>query len=76
MGLETLCKQAEIFIDQPDMIESIPNVMQSGIINQLKIDYFNLQAEITKASDTYGEKYPAMIKLVSQAEKAGKHNPL
>jgi capsular exopolysaccharide synthesis family protein len=69
IGLETLNNQAKELSGRPDMIESIPYVIENSLIQALKKDYINTKAEIVKLSDKYGEKFPAMIKLVSQAKE-------
>ena len=51
------------------MTESIPYVIENRLIQDLKKDYINTKAEIVKLSDKYGEKFPAMVKLISQAKE-------
>ncbi len=73
IGVETLYKQIENLSNKPDMIESIPYVMEEdSLIHTLKIDYIKTKAEITKLRGKYGEKFPTMVKLVSQAEEQRK----
>jgi polysaccharide biosynthesis transport protein len=69
IDLETLYNQTKKLSDKPDMIESIPDVMKSHLIQELKKDYINMRAEITKLTDRYGEKHPTMIKLLAQAKE-------
>ncbi len=73
ISIETLYKQVENLSNKPDMIESIPYVLEGdSFLQTLKRDYINTKAEITKLSGKYGEKFPTMVKLVSQAEEQKK----
>ena len=69
IGLETFYNETKIFADNPDMIESIPYVMENALIQILKKEYMDTTSEISKLSGKYGEKFPSMIKLVSQAKE-------
>ncbi len=68
MGLETLYNLSKKYAEKPEMIESIPEVMKSPLIQNLKIKYVDLSSEIKKLSDKYGEKFPTMVKLTSKAK--------
>ena len=73
IGIETLYKQIENLSNKADMIDSIPYVLEGdSLIQTLKRDYINTKAEITKLRGKYGEKFPTMVKLVSQAEEQKK----
>ncbi len=72
IGLETLYNQSEKLFDNPDMIESIPYVMENPLILELKKEYIKTDAEITKLRGKYGEKFPTMVKLLSQAKEQKK----
>jgi polysaccharide biosynthesis transport protein len=69
MGLETFYNQTKELSDRPDMSESIPYVVDNPLIQELKKDYIDTKAEITKLRGKYGEKFPAIIKLLSQAKE-------
>ncbi len=69
IGLETFYNETKILSDNPDMIESIPYVMENALIQALKKNYIDTTSEISKLSGKYGEKFPTMIKLVSHAKE-------
>lgn len=69
ISLETFYKETKILSDNPDMMESIPYVMENNLIQVLKKEYIDTVSEISKLSSKYGEKFPSMITLVSHAKE-------
>ncbi len=69
IGLETLFKQTINYSEDPKLIESIPQVMNNPLIQELKTKSVDLQTEITNLSDKYGKKHPHMISIISKTKK-------
>ena len=66
---ETLYNQTKIFAGDPELMESIPDVMNNSLIRGLKKDYVGLRVEITRLSEKYGEKHPNMIRRRAEAKE-------
>lgn len=69
IGLETLYNETKKFSGDPESIESISEVMNNPLIQQLKQNYVGLRTEITKLSDKYGGKHPNMIRMMAEAQE-------
>ncbi len=69
IGLETLYNQTKKYSGDPELIESIPEVMNNPLIQQLKKGHVGLRTEITKLSDKYGEKHPNMMRMMAEAKE-------
>jgi succinoglycan biosynthesis transport protein ExoP len=72
LGLEPLYHQTKNLAHDPDMIASIPYIIDNRLMHMLKKDYTRMQTDIARLSDKFDEKYPEMIKLVSQAKEQKK----
>ena len=70
--IETLNNQAKKSSNDPETVESIPDIMKNPLIQDLKREYIRLYTEITKLSSRYGEKHPTMLKLISHAKEQKK----
>ncbi len=66
MQLETLYNLAEEYSEDYEKQESMPGVMHSELIRQLKKEYSTLSAEVEKLSQRYGKNYPAMKRAIAQ----------
>ncbi len=69
MGLETLYNLSKEYSETPGMIESIPEVTKNLLIQDLKMEYAGLSAEIANLSDKYGKNHPAMRRATSKAKE-------
>ena len=58
IALETLYNQTKKYSGDPELIESIPNVMNNPLIQVLKKDYVKLRMDIINLSDKYGKNIP------------------
>ncbi len=66
---ERLAKEALYKQTQGQDFQSMPEVLQSPLINELKKDYFRLQAEYSKLSETFLPDYPKMMALRRNIEE-------
>jgi len=63
---ETRYKQAMVLTGTPDMLDSIPEVLNNELIRQIKsmeIDLFKRMSELSKK---YGQKHPQMVAIESE----------
>jgi len=67
IALETLYNQTKKFSGDPELIESIPDVMNNPLIQELKKDYVKLRIDIINLSDKYGGKHPNIIRITAEA---------
>ena len=67
--LETLYNQTKKYSGDPELMESIPDVMNNSLIQGLKKDYVKLRTDIINLSDKYGEKHPNIIRITAEAEE-------
>ncbi len=68
IALETRFRQMEKMIARQQIPDSIPEVMTNPIIQGLKREYGELQAQLSQFSKTYTAKHPKMIGLKSQLD--------
>ena len=64
--LEVLCNKLKEFKntqDKDETIQSIPGVVQNGLIQNLKADYARAENEFSLLSQRYGMKHPKMTQL-------------
>ncbi len=60
---ETRYKQAEKIQDNPELIESIPQVLANPFITRLKTDEATLSKKLSELSKKFGKKHPRIIIL-------------
>ena len=63
---ETRYKQALDLKGSPDMLDSIPEVLQNELIRELKTMEVNLYKRMSEFSRKYGEKHPKMVAIESE----------
>lgn len=68
MELETIYNLTKKYAGKPKMLETIPEIMEKGLISELKNEHIGLRTEIKKLSKRYGKNHPAMIRAVTKAE--------
>ncbi len=66
---ERLAKEALYQQTQGQDFQSIPSVLENPLITDLKKEYFRLQAEYRKLSETFKTDYPKMVVLKSNIEE-------
>jgi polysaccharide biosynthesis transport protein len=66
---DRLAKEALYRQTQGQDFQSIPSVLENPLISDLKKEYFRLQAEYRKLSETFLPDYPRMVALKSNIEE-------
>lgn len=66
---ERLAKEALYRQTQGQDFQSLPSVLENPLITSLKTEYFRLQAEYRKLSETFLPSYPRMVALKSNIEE-------
>jgi len=63
---ETRYKQAIALEGSPDMLDSIPEVLNNELIRQIKIMEVGLFKRMSELSKKYGQKHPRMVAIQSE----------
>ena len=63
---ETRYKQAMVLTGTPDMLDSIPEVLNNELIRQIKSMEVELFKRMSKLSKKYGQKHPRMVAIESE----------
>ncbi|MBM3301980.1 MAG: GumC family protein, partial [Deltaproteobacteria bacterium] len=66
IGRETLYRQLLDSSNDPNLLESLPPVINNLLIQDLKNKYATLSAEYFELSERYGPKHPKIIRLQAQ----------
>jgi capsular exopolysaccharide synthesis family protein len=61
-------RQIQSVIDRPDLLATVPDVMNNLVIQGLRTEELALRKQISELSEKYGEKHPQIIKAKSQLE--------
>ena len=69
MGIEVLYNLTKEYFEDYERLGSIPEVMESRLIQELKEEHSKLSAEVKKLAQKYGKNYPAMQRAVAQEEE-------
>lgn len=64
--MENIYSELKNLSQKPDMIESLPAVVDNLLIQQLKARYVDLTGEYHKLSQKYGAEHPIMVRLSSE----------
>jgi capsular exopolysaccharide synthesis family protein len=64
--LETMYNQLSQLSEKPEMIESMPAVINNELIRKVKVEYVELEREYSELSKRYKPKHPKMVRLESQ----------
>jgi capsular exopolysaccharide synthesis family protein len=65
---ETRYKQAMALQDNPDMLDSIPEVLSNELIREIKKMEVNLYNRMSELSKKYGKRHPQMVAIESELE--------
>ncbi len=68
IGLETLYNELQQLSTQPEMIESVPAVIQNRLIQDLKSRYIVLSGECSQLAERYGTKHPKLIRMETEMD--------
>ncbi len=63
---ETRYKQATALTNTPDMLDSIPIVLNNDLIKHIKSSELNLLKKISELSKKYGQNHPKMVAIESE----------
>lgn len=63
---ETRYKQATALVGSPDMLDSIPEVLNNELIRQIKTMEVELYKRMSELSKKYGQKHPQMVAITSE----------
>jgi len=63
---ETRYKQALALVGTPDMLDSIPEVLNNELIGQIKSMEVELYKRMSELSKKYGQKHPKMVAIRSE----------
>jgi succinoglycan biosynthesis transport protein ExoP len=63
---ETRYKQAMAMVGTPDMLDSIPEVLNNELIRQIKSMEVDLYKRMSELSKKYGQKHPKMMAIASE----------
>ncbi len=63
---ETLYRELVKIANNPEKIDSLPEVVQNPLIQRLKEEYIKLVAEYYKMGKKYGPEHPVMVRLRSE----------
>jgi|LQYC01.1.fsa_nt_gi capsular exopolysaccharide family len=61
-----LYSELQKFSGRPELVESLPAVVQNSLIQGLKANYIALSGEYSKLSQKYGSEHPNMVRLSSE----------
>jgi capsular exopolysaccharide synthesis family protein len=68
MESESRYKEVKDLLDKGASYESIPQISNSNLIQQLRVQEAQLDAQLSEASQKYGEKHPKMTQLRKEIE--------
>ena len=63
IGLQTLYREMQQVAANPDRVESLPSVVENGLIQTLRQDYAVLQHRAAELEERWGPKHPGMTEL-------------
>ncbi len=66
--LRILCDELKNFSRRPEMMESLPGIIDNPLIRDLKTQHISLFQEYSELSKKFGKNYPKMVQLRSQME--------
>jgi succinoglycan biosynthesis transport protein ExoP len=68
IGLETLWHQIEALAKTPGLEESIPEISENKLIQELKMRLSELNREYVELSKKYGERHPRMVAIQEEVQ--------
>jgi polysaccharide biosynthesis transport protein len=63
---ETRYKQASALLGSPDMLDSIPEVLNNELIRQIKTMEVELYKRVSELGKKYGQKHPRMVAIEAE----------
>jgi len=68
LELETILQEIKKLEQQPELIESLPNILENSFVQQLKQEHSTLELELAKISKKYKPKHPDIISIQLQID--------
>lgn len=65
--------QIKSVIDRPELLATVPDIMNNLVIQGLRNDELNLRKQLSDLSEKYGPKHPQIIKATSQLDMVRKN---
>jgi len=70
---EVRYNQIKSVIDKPELLSTVPDIMNNMVIQNLRIEELNLRKKISEFSEKYGPKHPQLVRAKSELEMARKN---
>ena len=70
---EVRYKQIKSVIDRPELLATVPDIMNNLVIQGLRTDELRLTMNVSELSEKYGDKHPQMVKAISELEMVRKN---
>ena len=70
--LEIIQDELEKLIEQPEMAESLPRILENPLVQTMKADYSKLDTEMAKLSKKFKPMHPQIVSLQSQIDNIRK----
>jgi succinoglycan biosynthesis transport protein ExoP len=70
---EVRYKQIKSVIDRPELLTTVPDIMNNLVIQGLRNEELTLKRKISELSDRYGPKHPSIVKSASELEMVQKN---
>ncbi|MBI4653450.1 MAG: polysaccharide biosynthesis tyrosine autokinase [Nitrospirae bacterium] len=70
---EVKYKQIKSVIDMPELLTTVPDIMNNMVIQGLRNEELTLKKKISESSDRYGPKHPSIVKSASELEMVQKN---
>ncbi len=65
--------QIKSVIDSPELLATVPDVMNNLVIQGLRIEELRIKKDISELSEKYGPRHPHMMKVVSELNTVQKN---
>lgn len=70
---EAKYNQIKAVIDKPDLLATVPDIMNNMVIQGLRNEELRLRRQASELSEKFGPKHPQMIKALSELEMVQKN---
>ncbi len=70
---EVKYNQIKSVIEHPDLLETVPDIMNNEVIQGLRTDELAVKRKISELSEKYGPKHPLMIRARTELETVQKN---
>ncbi|MBI5971493.1 MAG: polysaccharide biosynthesis tyrosine autokinase [Deltaproteobacteria bacterium] len=70
---EVKYNQIKSVIDKPELLSTVPDIMNNMVIQNLRIGELDLRKKISELSEKYGPKHPQMVRAKTELEVVRKN---